>query len=196
MPPTGVPVEFEGTLRQMVAPVAAARLPAAAFATCPWLQGDVQARGYFLGQGGRGTRACGDLCCPTPPTGAARGTAGMAMPAPPPLQLRALRFLDGMLQREPVAKAAFLRDLPALCAQFDARVLRYCVSGGGRGHFFVVFSFLFFSCYFPFCFFLFWGMRAAAFMDLLIRGWRPPPCCPSGALGGTSRPTARPHCQG
>lgn len=32
-----------------------------------------------------------------------------------------------MIQREPVQKAAFLRDLPAMCAQFDARVLRYKV---------------------------------------------------------------------
>lgn len=32
-----------------------------------------------------------------------------------------------MIQREPVQKAAFLRDLPAMCAQFDARILRYKV---------------------------------------------------------------------
>ena len=37
------------------------------------------------------------------------------------------QFLDTMIQREPVQKAAFLRDLPAMCAQFDARILRYKV---------------------------------------------------------------------
>eukprot|EP00887_Chlorella_sp_A99_P006890 scaffold2.g6890.t1 len=41
--------------------------------------------------------------------------------------LRALRFLDGMLQRDSLQKAAFLKDLPAMCAQFDSRVLRYLV---------------------------------------------------------------------
>lgn len=37
------------------------------------------------------------------------------------------QFLDTLIQREPVQKAAFLRDLPAMCAQFDTRVLRYKV---------------------------------------------------------------------
>jgi hypothetical protein len=41
--------------------------------------------------------------------------------------LRALKFLDTMLQREAAQKAAFLQDLPSLCAQFDSRVLRYLV---------------------------------------------------------------------
>ena len=38
--------------------------------------------------------------------------------------LRALRFLDTLLQRDAAQKAAFLRDLPAFWAQFDARTLR------------------------------------------------------------------------
>ena len=37
------------------------------------------------------------------------------------------QFLDTMIQREPTQKAAFLRDLPTMCQQFDARVLRYLV---------------------------------------------------------------------
>lgn len=38
-----------------------------------------------------------------------------------------------MIQREPMQKAAFLRDLPAMCAQFDARVLRYQARSGWGG---------------------------------------------------------------
>jgi hypothetical protein len=30
-----------------------------------------------------------------------------------------------MIQRDSLQKAAFLRDLPAMCAQFDSRVLRF-----------------------------------------------------------------------
>lgn len=41
------------------------------------------------------------------------------------------QFLDGMVARDSAQKAAFLRDLPAMCAQFDTRVLRYKV--GERG---------------------------------------------------------------
>lgn len=43
------------------------------------------------------------------------------------ISLFPFQFLDTMIQRELVQKAAFLRDLPAMCAQFDARVLRYKV---------------------------------------------------------------------
>ncbi|PRW61454.1 SCY1 2 [Chlorella sorokiniana] len=80
---SGVPMGLEQPLRQMVAPVAAARPPAAAFPGCAFFQSDVL--------------------------------------------LRALKFLDTLIQREPMQKAAFLRDLPTMCAQFDARVLRYKV---------------------------------------------------------------------
>lgn len=38
--------------------------------------------------------------------------------------LRALRFLDTMIQRDPMQKAAFLKDLPGLCTQLDTRVLK------------------------------------------------------------------------
>jgi SCY1-like protein 2 len=40
------------------------------------------------------------------------------------VQLRALKFLDTLLQRDAVQRAAFLRDLPAMCDQFDSRVLK------------------------------------------------------------------------
>ncbi|GAB4813447.1 hypothetical protein N2152v2_000493 [Parachlorella kessleri] len=40
------------------------------------------------------------------------------------VMLRGLRFLDTMLQRDMLQKAAFLKDLPSLCALFDPRVLR------------------------------------------------------------------------
>ena len=49
--------------------------------------------------------------------------------------LRAVKFLDTFISRDPLQKAAFLKDLPALAATFDARTLRYKVgaSGGGGG---------------------------------------------------------------
>jgi hypothetical protein len=37
------------------------------------------------------------------------------------------QFLGTLLQRDPVQKAAFLRDLPGMCARFDGRVLRLLV---------------------------------------------------------------------
>ena len=42
--------------------------------------------------------------------------------------LRALRFMDNMLQRDAVQKSAFLKDLAGFCTQFDERVLRYQAS--------------------------------------------------------------------
>ncbi len=42
-------------------------------------------------------------------------------------QLRALRFLDNMLSRDNLAKAAFLKDLANCWDAFDSRVLRYKV---------------------------------------------------------------------
>lgn len=42
-------------------------------------------------------------------------------------QLRALRFLDNMLSRDNLAKAAFLKDLSNCWDAFDSRVLRYKV---------------------------------------------------------------------
>jgi hypothetical protein len=50
--------------------------------------------------------------------------------------LRGLKFLDTLLQRDALQKAAFLKDLPTLCAQFDNRVLKLKVraaAGGGGG---------------------------------------------------------------
>lgn len=44
--------------------------------------------------------------------------------------LRALRFMDNMLQRDAVQKSAFLKDLAGFCTQFDERVLRYQVPAG------------------------------------------------------------------
>ena len=41
---------------------------------------------------------------------------------PPPVQ-----FLDTMVTRDPMQKAAFLRDLPRLCAQFERRILGFKV---------------------------------------------------------------------
>ena len=41
--------------------------------------------------------------------------------------LRALRFMDNMLQRDAIQKSAFLKDLAGFCTQFDERVLRYQV---------------------------------------------------------------------
>ena len=38
--------------------------------------------------------------------------------------LRALRFMDSILQRDTAQKHAFVRDLPSFWAQFDKRVLR------------------------------------------------------------------------
>lgn len=38
--------------------------------------------------------------------------------------LRALRFIDGILQRDTAQKHAFVRDLPSFYGQFDKRVLR------------------------------------------------------------------------
>ena len=43
-----------------------------------------------------------------------------------------LQFLDAMIQRDSLQKAAFLRDLPAMCAQFDSRVLRFKASRRSR----------------------------------------------------------------
>ncbi len=48
------------------------------------------------------------------------------------VMLRGLRFLDTMLQRDMLQKAAFLKDLPSLCALFDPRVLRLKVRVAGR----------------------------------------------------------------
>lgn len=41
--------------------------------------------------------------------------------------IRALRFLEGFLQRDALQKAAFLKDLEGLWSRCDARVLRYRV---------------------------------------------------------------------
>ncbi len=41
--------------------------------------------------------------------------------------LRALKFLDGMLQRDAGQKAAFLKDLGNFWGQFDERLLRHRV---------------------------------------------------------------------
>lgn len=41
--------------------------------------------------------------------------------------MRALRFLEGFLQRDSMQKAAFLKDLEGLWPRCDARVLRYRV---------------------------------------------------------------------
>lgn len=41
--------------------------------------------------------------------------------------LRALRFLDTLLQRDDMQKAAFLKDLAQLWPRCDGRVLRYRV---------------------------------------------------------------------
>ena len=41
--------------------------------------------------------------------------------------VRALRFLEGFLQRDALQKAAFLKDLEGLWTRCDARVLRYRV---------------------------------------------------------------------
>lgn len=41
--------------------------------------------------------------------------------------VRALRFLEGFLQRDALQKAAFLKDLEGLWSRCDTRVLRYRV---------------------------------------------------------------------
>lgn len=41
--------------------------------------------------------------------------------------MRALRFLDTLLQRDSLQKAAFLKDLANFWPRFDARVLRFKV---------------------------------------------------------------------
>ena len=41
--------------------------------------------------------------------------------------MRALRFLEGFLQRDALQKAAFLKDLEGLWSRCDTRVLRYRV---------------------------------------------------------------------
>jgi hypothetical protein len=41
--------------------------------------------------------------------------------------IRALRFLEGFLQRDALQKAAFLKDLEGLWSRCDSRVLRYRV---------------------------------------------------------------------
>ena len=46
--------------------------------------------------------------------------------------LRALRFMDNMLQRDAIQKSAFLKDLAGFCTQFDERVLRYQVPAGHK----------------------------------------------------------------
>ena len=46
--------------------------------------------------------------------------------------LRALRFMDSMIQRDTMQKAAFLNDLSTFWDRFDDRVLRLKVSRGGR----------------------------------------------------------------
>lgn len=48
-------------------------------------------------------------------------------PAQDDPQLRVLRFLDNMLSRDNLAKAAFLKDLSSCWDAFDSRVLRYKV---------------------------------------------------------------------
>ena len=50
---------LEQPLRQMVAPVAAARPPAAAFPGCAYFQGDVLLRALKVGGGGHG---CERVC--------------------------------------------------------------------------------------------------------------------------------------
>ena len=40
------------------------------------------------------------------------------------VMLRALRFMDSMIQRDTMQKAAFLNDLTTFWQQFDDRVLR------------------------------------------------------------------------
>ena len=41
--------------------------------------------------------------------------------------VRALRFLDTLLQRDNLQKAAFLKDLTGFWTRFDARILRHKV---------------------------------------------------------------------
>lgn len=41
--------------------------------------------------------------------------------------VRALRFLDSLLQRDDLQKVAFLKDLNSFWPRFDARILRYKV---------------------------------------------------------------------
>lgn len=41
--------------------------------------------------------------------------------------MRALRFLDTLLQRDSLQKAAFLKDFANFWPRFDARILRYKV---------------------------------------------------------------------
>ena len=80
------------------------------------------------------TRCCGGMKCrrrrrPSRRRGASPCSARVALPprrvrTSPPLPAQ---FLDTMLQRDAMQKAAFLRELPAMCAQFDARILHYKV---------------------------------------------------------------------
>ena len=61
-------------------------------------------------------------CCKISPVGRSASTK------PPALQedvvLRALRFLETLLQRDDAQKVAFLKDLATLWPQCDSRVLR------------------------------------------------------------------------
>lgn len=43
--------------------------------------------------------------------------------------VRALRFLDNLLQRDNLQKAAFLKDAQKFWPRLDMRVLRYAVGG-------------------------------------------------------------------
>lgn len=128
-------------LRAMLAPVASARPPAAAFAGCQYFQADVLLRALKARRSPAGRHPHSPACCR--PCGLlGGGTIGPlphqprppschylhhTRPGPPP----SLQFLDTMIQRDSMQKAAFLRDLPAMCAQFDGRVLRYKVGGWG-----------------------------------------------------------------
>ena len=149
---------LEQPLRSMLAPVAEARPPAAALAGCAYFQGDVQLRALKVRCGaGEGRPAETTFASShkalafvakmwrtyalhirthphTAPFTAFSVPASplhtSTTPPPPPL----LQFLDTLIQRDALQKAAFLRDLPALCAQFDSRVLRYKARGcWGRG---------------------------------------------------------------
>ena len=47
--------------------------------------------------------------------------------------VRALRFLDNLLQRDNLQKAAFLKDAQKFWPRLDMRVLRYAVGGTCAG---------------------------------------------------------------
>ncbi len=48
--------------------------------------------------------------------------------------VRALRFLDNLLQRDNLQKAAFLKDAQKFWPRLDMRVLRYAVGGTFVGY--------------------------------------------------------------